>query len=207
MGGGTVKMCILNRFAGRSATRRLFLILVLYVSVALAYGLVTPVYEGPDELGHVLYVKHIAEGRGIPVQSREYAIAYGFGQEGSQAPLYYALNAALVRVLGLSVDDLEGVPEINPFTTCGRPRWRDNVAFYRHDPRLETFPYQGAARAVHVMRLLSVLLGGMTVRRGCRPGMRRLGRHRPQGASRGGLGSAFLRLRKAVGSDRRRPQE
>ena len=163
MGGGTVKMCILNRFAGRSATRRLFLILVLYVSVALAYGLVTPVYEGPDELGHVLYVKHIAEGRGIPVQSREYAIAYGFGQEGSQAPLYYALNAALVRVLGLSVDDLEGVPEINPFTTCGRPRWRDNVAFYRHDPRLETFPYQGAARAVHVMRLLSVLLGGMTV--------------------------------------------
>jgi len=137
-------------------------IVILYLALAVIYGLVTPIYEGPDEIGHVLYVKHIAEGRGIPVQSREYAIAYGFGQEGSQAPLYYALNAALVRVFGLSLTDLKGLPPSNPFTTCGRPA-HYNVARYRHDPRQEAFPYQGAARAVHAMRLLSALLGGATV--------------------------------------------
>jgi len=148
--------------AGQPATRILFLILVLYTFVALAYGLVTPIFEGPDEIGHVLYTKHISEGHGIPVQTREYAIAYGFGQEGSQAPLYYALNAALVRTFRLSLTDLEGVPPSNPFTTCGR-HGRYNVARYRHDLRQETFPYQGTARAVHAMRLFSALLGGATI--------------------------------------------
>ena len=162
MGERAVRVSVLNRFAGQPAVRPILLILALYIPVALAYGLVTPVYEGPDEIGHVLYAKHIAEGRGIPVQSREYAIGYGFGQEGSQAPLYYALNAALVRVLGLPLDDLPGLPPSNPFSTCGRPA-RYNVARYRHDPQRETFPYQGAARAVHVMRLFSAALGGVTV--------------------------------------------
>jgi hypothetical protein len=141
----------------------LYLILALHVTMAITYGLVTPIYEGPDEIGHVLYVKHIAEGEGIPVQTREYAISYGFGQEGSQTPLYYALNAALVRGLGLSLDDRHGLPAINPFSTCGRPQGGGNLAFYRHDPRQETFPFQGAARAVHVMRLFSALLGGVTI--------------------------------------------
>jgi len=158
-----VNMSLVKPVAGQTIDHNLSLVLVLYLCVALVYGLVTPIYEGPDEIGHVLYVKHIAEGRGIPVQSPEYARAYGFGQEGSQAPLYYALNAALVRVFGLSLDDLEGLPAINPFSTCGRPRGRDNVAFYRHDPRQEVFPYRGAARAVHVMRLFSALLGVVTV--------------------------------------------
>jgi len=137
-------------------------VVILYLPLAIGYGLITPIYEGPDEIGHVLYVKHIAEGLGMPVQTRAYAINYGFGQEGSQPPLYYALNAALVRVLRLSLNDLDGLPPANPFTTCGRPG-PYNVALYRHDPRSERFPYQGAARAVHVMRLFSALLGAFTV--------------------------------------------
>jgi hypothetical protein len=141
----------------------LSVLLALYLPLAGVYGLVTPVFEGPDEIGHVLYVKHLVEGQGIPVQSREYAIAYGFGQEGSQAPLYYALNAALVRVFHLSLADLEGIPPINPFTTCGLPGEQHNVARYRHDPHQEAFPYQGAPRAVHAMRFLSALLGAVTI--------------------------------------------
>ena len=138
------------------------LLVILYLALAVIYGLLTPIYEGPDEIGHLLYVKHLVEGLGIPVQTREYAITYGFGQEGSQPPLYYALNAALVRSFGLSLAGREGLPPANPFTTCGRPG-PYNVALYRHDPRWEEFPYQGAARAVHVMRLFSALLGGLTV--------------------------------------------
>ena len=143
---------------------RLFslVLVLLYVTLAVVYGLITPIYEGPDEIGHVLYVKHLVEGLGIPVQTREYAVTYGFGQEGSQPPLYYALNAVLVRTFHLSLADREGLPLANPFTTCGRPG-SYNVALYRHDPRWEEFPYQGAARAVHVMRLFSALLGGLTV--------------------------------------------
>lgn len=141
---------------------RLGLLLALYLAAAIAYGFFTPLYEGPDEIGHILYSKHIAEGNGIPVQSQEYAIAYGYGQEGSQAPLYYALNAALIRGFNLSLSELQGVPESNPFTTCGQPSGY-NVARYRHNLSSETFPYAGAARTVHVMRLLSALLGAITV--------------------------------------------
>ncbi len=151
---------------GKLRWRHLALIVALYLVLAVLYGLVTPIYEGPDEVGHVLYVKHIAEGLGIPVQTREYAIAYGFGQEGSQAPLYYVLNAALVRLFGggrSALADLEGIPPINPFTICGQPEGGYNVARYRHDPYQEAFPYRGAARAVHVMRLFSALLGCITV--------------------------------------------
>jgi len=141
---------------------RLGLLLVLYLGAAIAYGVFTPPYEGPDEIGHILYSKHLAEGSGIPVQSQAYAISYGFGQEGSQAPLYYALNAAVIRGLHLSLSELQGLPESNPFTTCGQPG-DYNVARYRHNPTSETFPYTGAARTVHVMRLLSALLGAITV--------------------------------------------
>jgi hypothetical protein len=143
-------------------SRSLLLIVAFYLTCAVIFGLVTPIYEGPDEVGHVLYVKHIAEGLGIPIQSPAYAIDYGFVQEGSQTPLYYALNAWLIRGLGLSLEDLDGVPPSNPFSTCGRPT-SYNVARYRHDPRAERFPYRGAARAVHVMRLFSALLGAVTV--------------------------------------------
>jgi 4-amino-4-deoxy-L-arabinose transferase-like glycosyltransferase len=141
---------------------RLLPLLCIYLLLAISYGLVTPIYEGPDEIGHVLYTKHIAEGLGIPVQNRDYAISYGFGQEGSQAPLYYALNAALLRITGLSLADVEGIPDSNPFTTCGQPG-AHNVARYQHDPQQETFPYVGSARSVHVMRLVSALLGAITV--------------------------------------------
>lgn len=139
------------------------LIIVLYTLAAVAYGLVTPIYEGPDEIGHILYVKHIAEGLGIPVQSREYAIRYGFGQEGSQAPLYYALGAGWVRLWGLSLEGLHGLPPANPFSTCGQPESGYNVAGFRHDPRTETFPYHGVARTVHVLRLFSAVLGAITI--------------------------------------------
>jgi hypothetical protein len=160
-GGGPTRLT-----SAWSVNPALLLILVVYLALALIYGVLTPVFEGPDEIGHVLYVKHILEGRGIPVQSRGYAIAYGFGQEGSQAPLYYALNAALVGLVGggrSALAELEGVPPFNPFSTCGQPQAEHNVARYRHDPHREAFPYQGAARAVHVMRLLSALLGALTV--------------------------------------------
>jgi hypothetical protein len=140
----------------------LSLIVVGYLALALLYGLVTPIYEGPDEIGHVMVVRHLSIGRGLPVQSPENAFKFGFAQEGSQAPLYYALSAALVKGLGLSLEDLDGPVPVNPFTTCGEPGL-NNVSRYQHDPRRETFPYQGTARAVHVMRAFSALLGAATV--------------------------------------------
>jgi hypothetical protein len=138
------------------------LVVAGYLTLALLYGLVTPVYEGPDEIGHIMVVRHLTIDRGLPVQSPENAYRYGFAQEGSQAPLYYALNAALVKALGLPLEDLDVPVEVNPFTTCGEPGL-NNVGRYRHDPRREAFPYQGAARAVHVMRVFSALLGAVTV--------------------------------------------
>ncbi|NLF01193.1 MAG: phospholipid carrier-dependent glycosyltransferase, partial [Anaerolineales bacterium] len=140
----------------------LALIVAGHLALALLYGVVTPVHEGPDETGHIMVVAYLARERRLPVQSPENAWAYGYAQEGSQAPLYYALNAALLRGLGLSLEDLDGPLPTNPFTTCGAPGL-NNVARYQHDPHQEAFPFQGSARAIHVMRALSALLGTATV--------------------------------------------
>ncbi|NLF00675.1 MAG: phospholipid carrier-dependent glycosyltransferase, partial [Anaerolineales bacterium] len=157
-------MLFLKRLIGALPAHGLLLALALYAPLAVAYGLVTPIYEGPDEIGHVLFARDIAEGRGLPVQSAEYAAAHACGQEASQAPLYYALNAGVVRLLGLSLSEVPNRPEDNPFSTCGQPEAGHNIAGYRHDLQRESFPYKGeAARAIHMMRLFSALLGMVTV--------------------------------------------
>ena len=94
----------------------LSLVVAGYLMLALLYGLITPVYEGPDEIGHIMVVRHLGLGRGLPVQSPANALTYGFAQEGSQAPLYYALNAALIKALGLPLADLDTPVAVNPFT-------------------------------------------------------------------------------------------
>ena len=46
----------------------LLAIAIAYFALSIAYSLATPLNEGPDEIWHYLYVRHIAEGKGLPIQ-------------------------------------------------------------------------------------------------------------------------------------------
>ena len=135
------------------------LVVALFVGLALLYSLVTPVFEGFDEVWHYAFVQHVATGQGLPRQPPE---QYGHlaAQEGGQPPLYYLLGAALTG--WVRTDDLPRYLRQNPqFRPVPTP-YKDNQNYIIHGDA-ETFPYTGAALAIHLTRLLSILLGVGTI--------------------------------------------
>lgn len=134
-------------------------ILALYLALALSYSALVPLFESPDELTHYALVRHLAmNGLRLPVQ--QVADPGPWAQEGNQPPLYYFLAA-----LGTLRIDAATPPEsqINPHADIGVVPADGNINRMIHDPALEAFPWRGTALAVHVARLLSVLMGAVTV--------------------------------------------
>ena len=123
----------------------------------MIYSLVTPIFEPPDELSHYPVVKYIADGLGLPVQRPGSETLWQ--QEGSQPPAYYLLAAAITA--WIDTDDLVAIHQLNPMTNLGNPLASGNKNVIIHTDR-ESFPWQGTTLAVHLIRLLSLLLGAGT---------------------------------------------
>ncbi len=140
------------------AHRGIALILVVFLLVGFIYSVVTPVFEASDELWHYPFVKHLADGHGLPVQRLERVGPWR--QEGSQPPLYYALGALLTR--WIDTNDLMAVRRLNPHADIGRLTPDRNVNMVVHAPS-ERWPYQGTVLAVHLVRWMSLLMGAITV--------------------------------------------
>lgn len=146
-----------------SGTWWLSALLLLYVALAVMYGVVAPPFESPDEIGHFFTVKYIADYGRLPIPQRDLAQEHLYGQEGTQPPLYYLVGAAILRVSGLQTDDAWSLLRVNPHTTCGSPHLTGNKAFLAHDPVREAFPWEGSLLALQVLRLYSTTLGLLTV--------------------------------------------
>jgi hypothetical protein len=135
----------------------LYAILAAYVLLATLYSLNTPFFEKTDEVYHVAYVKHLADGRGFPPANERNPAR----QEATQPPLYYLLGAALIAPI--DTGDMEALTRLNPYY---RPIWDnvygDNRNRYMHTVN-EATPRHGAALAVRLLRTMSVVLGGVTV--------------------------------------------
>lgn len=147
--------------------RKLILILVAYLLLALAYGVVNPLFEAPDEHWHYFTAQQIAETGRLPVV--EEAPDPWLGQEAAQPPLYYALSALLIRPL-----DTEGAREAawpNPFVRMGDASSPTNINAFVHGP-WEAWPWRGYVLAAHLLRAFSSLLGVGTLL--CLYGMGRL---------------------------------
>jgi len=134
------------------------LILVTFIVLGTTYSLVTPIFEAPDEIYHYFFIKHLADGKGLPVQDPENPGLWE--QEGSQPPLYYLIGA--LATFWSDTSDAEDLLWYNPQRNVGRPQDPGNKNVIVHTQR-ESFPFQGTALAVHLIRLLSVLLGAGTV--------------------------------------------
>lgn len=105
-------------------------------------------------------VKYVADhGLQLPVQDPAHPGEWR--QEGSQPPLYYMMGAALT--FWIDTSDLDVVRRVNPHADIGVIVPDGNANMMVHDPARESFPWHGAALAVHLVRLLSVALGGLTV--------------------------------------------
>ncbi len=138
---------------------RLFLSLLLgYITLSLAFSLNSPIFEAPDEIEHFRYIRTIAQTGALPEPDGQPRGQY------HQPPLYYVLHAPLLWLL-----DDNGFEQIvgrkNPFYAYEfAVPGSDNKNEYLHT-RAEAFPYVGSpiARTVHLLRLISILMGAITL--------------------------------------------
>jgi hypothetical protein len=128
--------------------------------VAVAFSIVVPVLEAPDEPSHLAMARYLLVNHALPNQRPE--LGFPAGQEGSQPPLYYALGAVLLGVSpGPAVAPTFDAN--NPYVSFSRardPRLSRNL--YAHTPA-EAWPFYGDVLGIHLVRLLSVLFGAATV--------------------------------------------
>jgi hypothetical protein len=143
----------------RRPLARLFVLLVLYSSLTLAYSLVTPVYEGPDEPMHYAYVRHLTETWRLPPLT-EYGGDHPAQHETSQPPLYYVI-AALFTFWTPDHGDYATLLERNPHFAYPAPLTvPDNKNVWLHT-LAEDFPWRGTVLAIRLTRLVSSFLGAL----------------------------------------------
>jgi len=117
-------------------------VVALFIAVSTFYNVRVPLYEAPDEAAHARYVRSIADNGKLP---RSSSIAE---YESWQPPLYYALGAATLKILGL-----DSPPELE--WNVNFPAERQNFVHTSE----EDFPYSEPVLAVHVLRGISTLFG------------------------------------------------
>jgi len=141
----------------RAARWGLALVLFLYLLLGVAYSVVNPIFESPDEALNYANVRYLIEERRLPVLEPDEL------SKAHHPPLYYLLGALLTCwVPNENFDHL--TQRLNPFWAYRL--WEpgvDNKSLYLHDPALEAFPYRDVALGVHLIRWLSLLMGVGTV--------------------------------------------
>lgn len=128
-------------------------ILLLYGPFTIGYALVTPVFEAPDENHHFYTVQAIAVNGRLPVATTRPGTGDNLArQEAAQPPLYYLLLVPLLSWSGKAP-----VLHINPYAQLGQTTGSPNL----YVPEVRgTAVWQ---TAVFRIRLVSVLLGGLTL--------------------------------------------
>ena len=167
------------RRSAQNVKRALAAVVVLYLLLGAVYSVVTPLFEAPDESFHFFFVQYLREQRSLPVQGQPGDALYE--QEGSQPPLYYLAGALLMPWIdarplvsscfaqdehpSTSLRSAQGACTVlrqNPQANTGVPGDPGNKNHFIHTDR-ESFPYNGAVLAAHVLRLWSLLLGLVVV--------------------------------------------
>lgn len=136
----------------------IYLIISIFIVLGSIYSVVTPIMEASDELWHYPMVKYIADHGSLPYQDPQ--IETPWRQEGSQAPLYYALSALLT--FWIDTSDLPQARYLNPHGDNGIITEDGNINLMIHG-LADGWPWRGTALAIHLIRFFSVLLGAGTV--------------------------------------------
>lgn len=134
----------------------LALLLLAYTAVTIAYGLINPLFEAPDEHWHYFTAQYIAEERALPAVAPGDGYDEWLSQEAAQPPLYYLVSSLLIAPLDTHAARQQVWP--NKFADIGDAGALININRFVHTD-LEAWPWQGYALAAHLLRLLSMFLG------------------------------------------------
>ena len=139
------------------ARRGLALVMVGYIILGLAYSVINPIFESPDESLNYANIRFLIEERRLPVLKPDEPT------KAHHPPLYYVLGAMLTH--WVPNENFDAITErVNPFWIhrVGESDV-DNKNLYLHDPALERFPYRDVALGVHLVRWLSLAMGAGTI--------------------------------------------
>ncbi|HEY3291812.1 MAG TPA: glycosyltransferase family 39 protein [Anaerolineae bacterium] len=133
-------------------------VLIVFGVLCLLYNVTLPLFEAPDEGDHFAYASLLVRTGRLPDLTADLATSH----EIIQPPLYYALAAAVIAPFDLS--NQSAIMRLNPdwFDADVNADHRSVTNQYLHT-QAELFPYQGAVWAVHAARLVSTVLGGLTL--------------------------------------------
>jgi hypothetical protein len=135
-------------------------IVVVYVILGVAYNVLQPIGEAPDEPAHVEFIRYIQQHHALP-KGQPGAPAHldplARGIEFDQVPLYYLFLAGILSPIWLPPG---AELHRNPF--IGWPKHPDRLAndFHWLD---EGWPYHGMALFVHLGRAVSIVFGLLTL--------------------------------------------
>jgi hypothetical protein len=113
-----------------------------FAACALAWGLLLPVHEAPDEQNHYRYICFLKKEGRLPQQL---PLPPEVAGEGHQPPLYYLLGASALRVLDPSAAwvELPGNPH---------PAFNQDPAWFLHFAEEGLLSFKGYARGPHLLR-------------------------------------------------------
>jgi 4-amino-4-deoxy-L-arabinose transferase-like glycosyltransferase len=125
------------------------LLLVTFTALAGGYSVAIPLGEAPDEVSHWSYVQYLTMHWHLPVPEGPVT------GEAHQPPLYYLIGALISSWVPNHQFDVSANPDWAP----GNPQIPNLLLHTRQ----EAFPYRGSALAWHLVRLVLVILGVITV--------------------------------------------
>ena len=145
-----------NKKEGASLLPFAFLLLPFLI-LCLLYNITLPVFEASDEASHFRYADYLAAERQLPNLARDLP-----SHEVTQPVLYYALVALAISPFDRS--DLDQINKLNPdwFDRSLNADYKNVKNLHVHTPA-EVWPWQSVVWAVHAGRLVSSLLGVLTI--------------------------------------------
>ena len=142
-------------------------ILVAYIALTVVQSFTLPVFEGPDEQHHYAYARYLVNHLALPPTSGQLnddSSTYQVRQEAGQPPLYYTLIALVTAPFSGADDVVQGFVNANPYMTAYDVTGVSNDNHNRYLHGQERYaPFTGLSLAVHVCRLVSVMLGALTL--------------------------------------------
>lgn len=140
----------------------------LFLLLSILYNVTIPAWEADNELSHFNYVRYLIDQRALPASAAQVAapvitdicrsgeerILLEQTHQFRQPPLYYLLGALTTFWVDT---DSTGPAAANPFRMWDPKQLGYNFAL--HDPANEGLPYHNTLLALHLLRLLSGVLG------------------------------------------------
>ncbi len=148
------------RMVSKVTTHRLAVLIILsHFLLSSLYSVCIPIWEANDEWAHYGYVKYLLTNHTLPRTSGQEVSRDPDSElyELTQPPLYYIIVALATSW----VDTRDGLrPTLNPHAYSTPVEGGVNLFIHTEE---EAFPYRGTVLAVHVGRLISVLISTMVV--------------------------------------------